>query len=95
MDEKTVKPTGLRIAAAVILGAVVGFIVFLIVALIIGALNDLMSMSIPINLRLAENLWSPVLLVIFIGLSIAGIWWKVETTPPTEEEMVPDVPEEM
>jgi tetrahydromethanopterin S-methyltransferase subunit C len=95
MDEKTPKPSWLRIAAAVILGAIVGFIIFLIVALVIGSLNDLMGMSIPINLRIAENIWSPILLIVFIGLSIAGMWWKVETTPPTEPEIVPeDIPDE-
>jgi tetrahydromethanopterin S-methyltransferase subunit C len=95
MDEKTAKPSWIRIAAAVILGAIVGFIIFLIVALVIGSLNDLMGMSIPINLRIAENIWSPILLIIFIGLSIAGLWWKVETTPPTEPEIVlEDIPNE-
>jgi tetrahydromethanopterin S-methyltransferase subunit C len=95
MDEKTAKPSWLRIAAAVILGAIVGFIIFLIVALAIGSLNDLLGMNIPINLRIAENIWSPILLIVFIGLSIAGLWWKVETTPPTEPEIVPeDIPDE-
>ncbi|MFA5267179.1 MAG: hypothetical protein WC379_04340 [Methanoregula sp.] len=86
MDETMVKPTWLRLAAAVILGCVVGGILFLITALIIGAINDLMGIAIPINMLLAENIWSSSLLVIFIGLSIAGLWWKVETTPPSEPE---------
>jgi hypothetical protein len=86
MDGKPVKPTWLRIISAVILGGVVGFILFLFVALIIGAVNDLMGMTIPINLRMAENIWSPILLIVFIGFSVAGLWWKVETTPPTEPE---------
>jgi hypothetical protein len=86
MDGKNQKPTLLRIAAAIILGGIVGFILFLIVALAIGSVNDLMGMTIPINLRLAENIWSPVLLIVFIGFSIAGLWWKVETTPPSEPE---------
>lgn len=95
MDGKTTKPTWLRIAAAVILGGMVGGILFVIAALIIGAINDLMGMTIPINLRLAENAWSSLLLVIFIGFSIAGFWWKVETTPPSEpENLVPGEPEE-
>ena len=86
MDETMVKPTWLKIAAAVILGGVVGFILFLIVALVIGAVNGVFGMNIPISLEMAENIWSPVILVIFIGLSIAGFWWKVETTPPSEPE---------
>jgi tetrahydromethanopterin S-methyltransferase subunit C len=95
MDEKTARPSWLRIAAAVILGAIVGFIIFLIVALVIGSLNDLMGMNIPINLRIAENIWSPLLLIIFIGFSIAGLWWKVETTPASEPEITSeDIPDE-
>jgi hypothetical protein len=86
MEETTGKPAWLRIASAVILGCVIGGILFLIAALIIGAINDLMGMTIPINLRIAENIWSSVLLVILIGFSIAGLWWKVETTPPSEPE---------
>jgi len=93
------KPTWLRIAAAILLGGIIGGILFLIATLIIGAINDSMGMSIPINLRLAENLGSSVLLVIFIGFSIAGLWWKVETTPPSEPETpdntVPDLPDEL
>ncbi len=95
MDEIAVKPTWLRITAAVILGAIVGFIIFLIVALVIGSVNDLMGMNIPVNLRVAENIWSPLLLVIFVGLSIAGLWWKVETTPPSEPETIDtEIPDE-
>jgi hypothetical protein len=96
MDEKLPKPTWLRIAAAVMLGGMIGGILFLVAVLIIGAINDSMRMSIPISLRLAENLWSAVLLVIFIGFSIAFLWWKVETTPPSEPETpdntVPEIP---
>jgi hypothetical protein len=54
-----------------------------------------MGMAIPINLRIAENIWSSVLLVIFIGFSIAGLWWKVETTPPSEPgDPTPGLPDE-
>jgi hypothetical protein len=53
----------------------------------------------PVDLRIAENLWSAVLLVIFIGFSIAFIWWKVETIPPSEpetpENTVPEIPDEL
>ncbi len=99
MNEKMTKPTWMRIAAALLLGGMIGGILFLIAVLIIGALNDLMGMTLPVDLRIAENLWSAVLLVIFIGFSIAFIWWKVETTPPSEpettENTVPDIPDEL
>jgi uncharacterized metal-binding protein len=62
-----------RIAPTVILLGIVGFILFLIAALIRGAMNDLMGITIPISLRVAENIWSPLLLIIFIGFSIAGL----------------------
>jgi len=95
MDETTGKPAWLRIAAAGILGCVIGGILFLIAVLIIGAINDRMGMAIPVDLRIAENIWSSVLLVIFIGFSIAGLWWKVETTPPSEPESPdPGLPDE-
>ena len=93
------KPAWLRVTAAILLGVMIGGILFLIAALIIGAINDSMGMSIPINLRVAENLWSAVLLVIFIGFSIAFLWWQVETTPPSEPETsdttVPEIPDEL
>ena len=92
MGENIAKPTWLRIAAAVILGGVVGGILFLIATLIIGAINNLIGMTIPINLQIAENVLSLGLLILLIGLSIAYFWWKVETTPPSEPES-PEIPE--
>jgi membrane-bound ClpP family serine protease len=84
-----------RIAPAVILLGIVGFILFIIAALIRGAMNDLMGITIPISLRVAVNIWSPLLLIIFIGFSIAGLWWKGETTPPSEpENPVSEIPDE-
>ena len=95
MDEKMAKSTWLRITAALLLGGVIGGILFLIAVLIIGAINDLMGMNIPIDLRIAENLWSSVLLIILIGFSIAFLWWKVETTPPSEpENPASEIPDE-
>ena len=87
MKRKIAKPTWLRVIAAVILGGVIGGILFLVAALIIGAINDMLGMTIPINLRIDENAWSSLLLIIFIGFSIAGLWWKVETNPPSETEV--------
>jgi hypothetical protein len=99
MDENMAKPTWLRITAAILLGGMIGGILFLVAVLIIGAINDSRGMSIPISLRVAEDLWSAVLLVIFMGFSIAFVWWKVETTPPSEPETpdntVPDIPDEL
>jgi len=92
MGENIAKPTWLRIAAAVILGGVVGGILFLIATLIIGAINNQLGMTIPINLQIAENVLSLCLLILLIGLSIAYFWWKVETTPPSEPES-PEIPE--
>jgi Ca2+/Na+ antiporter len=92
MGENIAKPTWLRIAAAVILGGVVGGILFLVATLIIGAINNQLGMTIPINLQIAENVLSLCLLILLIGLSIAYFWWKVETTPPSEPES-PDIPE--
>ena len=92
MGENIAKPTWLRIAAAVILGGVVGGILFLIATLIIGAINNYLGMTIPINLQIAENVLSLCLLILLIGLSIAYFWWKVETTPPSEPES-PEIPE--
>jgi hypothetical protein len=86
MDEKIEKPTALRVVAAVILGIIVGGILFLVTTLVIGAINNRMGMIIPIDLRITENVLSLFLLIIFIGLSIAYFWWKVETTPPSEPE---------
>jgi hypothetical protein len=85
MDNKTSNPGILRIAAAIILGAIVGFILFLVVALFIGVFNDHMGMNIPVSTDVAENIFSAVILVIFELGSIIGFCWKVWVTPPTEE----------
>ena len=92
MGEKMAKPTWLRIAAAIILGGVVGGILFFIATLVIGVINNLMGMVIPINMQIAENVLSLGLLILLMGLSIAYFWWKVETTPPSEPE-TPEIPE--
>ena len=86
MDNKTSTPGILRLASAVILGIIVGFILFLIAALFIGMFNNWMGMDIPVGTDVAENLISAILFVIFVIGSIIGFCWKVWTTPPTEEE---------
>jgi len=94
MNEKTTTPGLLRIAAAVFLGLIVGFILFLVAALFIGMFNQLMGMQIPIGMDVAENILSAILLVIFVGGSVIGFCWKVWTTPATEEEDEAPEPEE-
>ena len=89
MENETSTPVVLRLAAAVILGIIIGFILFLIVALFIGMFNNWMGMNIPVGTDIAENVISAVLLVIFIIGSVAGLCWKVWTTPPTVEEEAP------
>ena len=96
MAENAGKPGMLRLTAAVILGGITGTILFLIIALGIGIVNDRMSMQIPINLLIGENILSAVLLVLFILLCIAGFIWWVWTTPPSEtdrEDYGPEEPE--
>ncbi|HOX34810.1 MAG TPA: hypothetical protein P5217_03705 [Methanoregulaceae archaeon] len=76
----------LRIIAAIILGIITGGILFLIVALGIGVVNDAVHMNISVPMNVAENVFSAALLVLFIGLCIAFFYWKVATTPPSAPE---------
>jgi len=76
----------LRIIAAIILGIITGGILFLIVALGIGVVNDVVHMNISVPMNVAENVFSAALLVLFIGLCIAFFYWRVATTPPSEPE---------
>src|SRR5512136_3431219 len=90
MAETMAKPAALRVAASVILGVIVGGILFLIITFFIAMINrQYQWMGIPIDLQITENAISLGLLVLLIGLSIAYFWWKVETTPPS----VPESPE--
>lgn len=92
MDEPVTKPAALRVAASVILGGIVGGILFLIAAFFIAIINrQYRWMGIPIDLQITENVFSLGLLILLIGFSIAFFWWKVETTPPSEPES-PDIP---
>ena len=49
MNEKTSTPSLLRLAAAVFLGLIVGSILFFIAAMVIGSINQLMGMNIPVE----------------------------------------------
>jgi len=86
MAEKEQKPDSLRLAAAAILGIIVGALLFFVVAIVIGIFNDVYGMNLPVSTDVAENIWSLILLIVFVVLGIAGFCWKVWTTPPTPEE---------
>ena len=86
MAEKLPRPDALRIVAAVILGLFVGFLLFYVFALFIGAFNQAMGMNIPVSTQVAENILSAVLLMVIIIISIIYFCWKVWTTPPTTPE---------
>ena len=82
----TANPDPLRVAAAIILGIITGGILFLVVALLIGAVNDMAHMNISFSTNVAENIFSAILLVVFIIACVAGFYRKVVTTPPSEPE---------
>jgi hypothetical protein len=87
MEEKgDQRPSLIRIIAAVLLGFFGGFFLFLIVALVIGGVNDILGIQIPINLLIAENIYSAVTLIVIIVLCIGGALWLVWRTPPSEPE---------
>jgi uncharacterized membrane protein YkvI len=94
MNEKNATPSLLRLAAAVFLGLIVGFILFFIAAMVIGSINQLLGMNIPLGMDVAENILSAILLVVFVVGSVALFCWKVWTTPPTEEVEESSAPEE-
>ena len=80
MAENTPRPSFLRIVSAILLGIVVGFFVFLGIALILGAMN------IPVSMQFAENILSAILLTICLAVCIGIFLWLVWITPPTESE---------
>lgn len=80
----------LRIISAILLGGIVGVIAFLIVAMVIGIINDHLHMAIPVNLLIAENVISALLLVIFILVFVGYFVRKVMTTPPTDSPILTD-----
>jgi len=80
MAENSSRPSVLRIVSAILLGIVVGFFVFLGIALILGVMN------IPVSMQFAENVLSAILLTISLAVCIGGFLWLVWITPPTESE---------
>lgn len=87
MSKNAERPGMLRIAAAVILGGITGTILFLLVALGIGVVNDKMGMKIPINLLIAENVFSAIVLILFILIFIAVFCWQVWNTPSSDHNL--------
>ena len=85
MAETAQEPDILRVAAAVLLGCITGVILFVIIALGIGAANDRLGMKIPIDLLVAENVFSAVLLAGLLVVCVGAFCWKVWTTSPTGE----------
>jgi hypothetical protein len=85
-EEGGQRPSLTRVIAAVLVGFFGGFFLFLIVALVIGGINNLLGMEIPINLLVAENIYSLVALVVIEVLCIGGALWLVWRTPPSEPE---------
>jgi len=90
MAEKLPRPDALRIVAAVILGLFVGFLLFYVFALFIGAFNQAMGMDIPITTQIAENILSAVVFTAIIIICVAYFCWKVWTTPPTTPPIIPE-----
>jgi len=84
MSKNAERPGMLRIIAAVILGGITGTILFLIAAMGIGVVNDKMGMKIPVNLLIAENIFSAILLILFILIFIAVFCWQVWNTPSSD-----------
>ena len=80
MAENSSRPSVLRIVSAIFLGIVVGFFVFLGIALILGVMN------IPVSMQFAENILSAILLTICLAVCIGIFLWLVWITPPTESE---------
>ena len=70
MTENSSQSNVLRYIAAVILGCIVGAIIFLVVALFIGFFNEKAHMQIPINMMIAENIFSAALMAILVIVSI-------------------------
>jgi len=86
MAEQAQNSNPLRMIAAVMLGIIVGTILFFIVALFIGAFNDRMGTRLTISTNFAENVWSLILFIVFNIICIAAFCWMVRKTPPSEPE---------
>jgi hypothetical protein len=86
MVEQSQNSSPLRLVAAVMLGIMVGSILFFVVTLFIGTFNDLSGMHLSVSTNFTENFWSLILFIVLNVACIAGFCWMVRTTPPTEPE---------
>ncbi|MDD4126584.1 MAG: hypothetical protein PHV39_02715 [Methanomicrobium sp.] len=73
----------LRVIAALILDAVTGVLGFFIVALILGMIEDMSGFSTGITANVSENIFSALLLALFVIAGLLFFYWKVLTTPPS------------
>lgn len=86
MAEQKNRPSIVRIIAAILLGFFIGFAMFFLVVLIIGAINDMLGVQIPVTMQFAANIFSAITLTVLIVVCIAGFLWIVWRTPPLETE---------
>ena len=87
MAETNQNASALRLAAAVLLGLAVAFIIFFVFTLGIGALNASFNMNIPVTIDFRENMFSAILLAALAIICVAGFAWMVYRTPPASLEM--------
>lgn len=86
MTEETRRLNPLRVAAALILGFIIGSIIFFIITLAIGTINNLLGTNLTVTADIAENLFSLALLAILILVCCAAFVWKVSVTPSSGDE---------
>jgi hypothetical protein len=86
VEIRSQRPSLVRVIAAILVGFFGGFFLFLIVALVIGGVNAMLGTQIPIDLLIAENIYSVITLIVIIGLCIGGALWIVWRNPPLEPE---------
>lgn len=82
----TARTSPLRIAAAVLLGIITGGILFFLVALILGIINDITRLNMTVTTNIAENMFSALLLLFLIVACVVVFYHKVKTTPVSEPE---------
>lgn len=75
--------SALRITAAVIAGIFIGFILFFVIALILGLFAETTGFSVSTDF--SGDAFSAVLLAGLILLCTGSFVWKVWTSPSTEE----------
>ena len=97
MIEQSQNSNPLRFIAAVLLGIIVGSILFFVVALFIGSFNDLSGMHLSVSTNFAENVWSLLLLIVLNIVCIAdrmvvlNFGQKLAEGNPAEVQRNPEV----